>query len=110
MILVLQGEGVRIDLTGALFVSAKNITSVAFRTIPDIPIRRLDLVLPEGKTSILAASSGLCTKRALTMTSAIIGQNGARVKGSVKMVVEGCKHKKAKRHKRNRHAKKRHKQ
>jgi len=61
MILVLQGEGVRIDLTGALFVSAKNVTSVAFRTIPDVPIRRLDLVLPEGKRSILAASSGLCT-------------------------------------------------
>jgi len=40
MVLVLQGEGVRIDLTGGLFVSAKNITSVAFRTIPDVPIRR----------------------------------------------------------------------
>ena len=59
---MLQGEGVRIDLTGGLFVSAKNITSVTFRSIPDVPIRRLDLVLPEGKASILAASAGLCTK------------------------------------------------
>jgi hypothetical protein len=58
MVLVLQGEGVKIDLTGALFVSAKNVTSVPFRSIPDVPIRRLDLVLPEGKGSILAASSG----------------------------------------------------
>jgi len=58
LVLVLQGEGVRIDLTGALFVSEKNITSVTFRAIPDVPIRRLDLVLPEAKTSILAASAG----------------------------------------------------
>ncbi len=50
LVLLLQGEGVKIELTGALFVSAKNITSVAFRSIPDVPIRRLDLILPEGKT------------------------------------------------------------
>jgi hypothetical protein len=106
LVLVLQGEGVRIDLTGALFVSAKNITSVAFRTIPDVPIRRLDLVLPEGKSSILAASSGLCTKRPLTMFTAITGQDGARLKPSVKVGVEGCK--KPRKHKH--HAKKHHKQ
>jgi hypothetical protein len=91
LVLVLQGEGVRIDLTGALFVSAKNITSVAFRTIPDVPIRRLDLVLPEGKSSILAANAGLCTKQPLTMFTAIGGQNGARVKPKIVVGVSGCK-------------------
>ena len=110
LVLVLQGEGVRIDLTGGLFVSQKNITSVTFRSIPDVPIRRLDLVLPEGKTSILAASAGLCTKRALSMTTAITAQNGARLKPTVKVAVEGCKHKKAKRPKKkpraNKHPKK----
>jgi hypothetical protein len=106
LVLVLQGEGVRIDLSGALFVSAKNITSVTFRTIPDVPIRRLDLILPEAKTSILAASSGLCTKKPLRMTTAITGQNGARVKPTVKVGVMGCPpahpptRKKPKRHKR----------
>jgi len=100
LVLVLQGEGVRIDLTGALFVSTKNITSVTFRTIPDIPIRRLDLILPEAKTSILAASAGLCTKKPLLMTTAITAQNGARLKPTVKVAVEGCKHHNPKRHKR----------
>jgi hypothetical protein len=38
--------------------------AVTFRSIPDGPIRHLDLILPEAKTSILAASSGLCTKAA----------------------------------------------
>jgi len=115
MILVLQADGVRIDLTGGLFVSEKNITSVVFRTIPDVPIRRLDLILPEGKTSILAASSGLCTKKPLRMATAITGQNGARVKRGVTVAVMGCpptrKHerpkKQPKRHKPKRRAGKR---
>ena len=115
LVLVLQGDGVKIDVTGALFVSVKNITSVAFRSIPDVPIRRLDLVLPEGKSSILAASSRLCTRRALRMTTAITGQNGARVKPRVKVGVMGCpptrRHKrpkwKPKRHKHKRRAGKR---
>jgi hypothetical protein len=108
LVLVLQGEGVKIDLTGALFVSAKNITSVAFRAIPDVPILRMDLVLPEGKTSILAASSGLCTKRPLRITTAITGQDGARVKPGVTVGVSGCRKPKKRRQKR-RHAKKAHK-
>jgi len=100
LVLVLQGQGVRIDLTGALFVSAKNITSVAFRSLPDVPIRRLDLILSEGSSSIFAASSGLCTKKPLTMFTAITAQNGARVKPTVKVAVEGCKG--PKRHKKKR--------
>jgi hypothetical protein len=74
------------------------LTSTTFRTIPDVPIRRLDLVLPEGKRSILAASSGPCTKKRLTMLTAINGQNGARVKPTVKVAVSGCKKPKKKRH------------
>jgi hypothetical protein len=103
LVLVLQGEGVRIDLTGALFVSAKNITSVTFRSIPDVPIRRLDLVLPEGKSSILAASAGLCTKKPLRMTTAITGQNGARLKPGVTVAVSGCKKPKKRRPAKQRH-------
>jgi hypothetical protein len=91
LVLVLQAQGVRIDLTGGLYVSEKNITSVTFRALPDVPIRRLDLILPEGKRSILAASSGLCTKKPLTMTTAITAQNGAQLKPTVKVAVERCK-------------------
>ena len=103
MVLVLQGDGVRIDLRGEVYVSEKNITSTTFRSIPDVPIRRLDLILPEGKTSILAASAGLCTKKPLRMSTAITGQNGARLKPTVTVAVSGCK--KPKRHK-TRHVRK----
>jgi hypothetical protein len=78
----------------------------AFRVIPDVLIRRLDLVLPEGKTSILAASSGLCTNKPLKITTAITAQNGAKLKPGVTVSVSGCK--KPKRHKQTRHAKQRH--
>ena len=87
-------------------MSEKNITSVTFRSIPDVPIHRLDLILPEAKTSILAASAGLCTKRPRRMSTAITGQNGARLKPTVKVAVEGCKRKKAKKPKRHMQPKK----
>jgi hypothetical protein len=105
IVLVLQAQGVRIDLTGGMFVSEHNITSATFRALPDVPIRRLELIFPEGSRSILAASSGLCTKRPLTMFSAITGQNGARVKPKVTVGVEGCKKPKKRRHAKRRHGK-----
>ncbi len=110
LVLALRGGGVKIDLTGGLYVNEKNVTSATFRSLPDVPIRRLDLVLPEGPRSILAASSALCTKKPLKMRTSISGQNGARVKPAVRVGVEGCgKAKKGKRGKRARHgARRRH--
>jgi hypothetical protein len=93
MILVLQGGGLRVNLTGALYVDKHNITSTTFRAIPDVPIRRLDIVLPEGKNSVLAASSVLCTKKPLIMSTAINAQDNARVRHTVRVSVEGCSHK-----------------
>lgn len=95
MVLVLQAEGVRIDLTGALYVNAKNVTSVSFKTMPDVPIRRFDLVLPEGSRSVLVAGASQCAKR-LHMLTAVSAQNGARVKHTITVAVSGC----ARKHKR----------
>ncbi len=97
MVLVLQAQGVRIDLTGALYVDERNVTSATFKAIPDVPIRRLDLVLPEGKSSILVASANLC-KKALHMSSTFKGQNGAQVLHAVTVTVAGCKPKKRRHH------------
>ena len=74
---------------------AASAGSTAFRTLPDLPIRRLDLVLPEGKASVLAASSSLCGKRPLRVLTAITAQDGARVKPAVSVAVAGCKKPKA---------------
>ena len=64
LIVVLQGDGVRVDLTGSTFISKAGITSSTFKTVPDVPVSTFELYLPEGKFSALAANGNLCTSTA----------------------------------------------
>jgi hypothetical protein len=94
LVLVLQGDGVEIDLEGQTNI-AKGITSIAFRSLPDAPIGTLDLVLPTGPHSAFAtnlpvrAKRGLCAQK-LKMPTAIVGQNGAQLKQTTRIAVSGC--------------------
>ena len=90
IVLLLQGQDLTVDLSGELYVDEHNITSAIFRAVPDVPISRLGLTLPEGNHSILVAGRSLC-KGALHMLSAITAQNGASAKPSVTVKVKGCK-------------------
>ena len=99
--LVLQGEGVRLDLTGSINISRQGITSSTFASIPDAPISSFELQLPEGLHSALAAIGNLCAK-ALTMPTTIIGQSGRSFVRTTRIAITGCpkkrkKNKKAKR-------------
>jgi hypothetical protein len=97
LIVVLQGEGVRVDLTGATFISKAGITSSTFRTVPDVPVDTFELYLPEGRLSALAANGNLCKQAAkLVMPSEFVAQNGAVMRQSTKIQVEGCPTKRAK--------------
>jgi hypothetical protein len=89
LIVVLQGDGVRVDLTGATFISKAGITSSTFKTVPDVPVNSFELYLPEGKYSALAANGALCTSK-LTMPTEFVAQNGARIKQSTKIAVTNC--------------------
>jgi hypothetical protein len=96
LIVVLQGDGVRVDLTGATFISKAGITSSTFKTVPDVPVSSFELYLPEGKYSALAANGNLCTSK-LAMPTEFVAQNGAVIKQSTKITATGCpKAKKAK--------------
>ena len=64
LIVVLQGDGVRVDLTGSTFISKTGITSSTFKTVPDVPVGTFELYLPEGNYSALAANGNLCARRA----------------------------------------------
>jgi hypothetical protein len=120
LVVVLQGDGVTIDLHGETFISEKtSVTSSTFKTVPDDPVESFELTLPEGKYSALGASANLCragktvtvTKRvrrkvhgrmrwvkvkakktipALSMPTTFIGQNGARVRQTTTVRVTGC--------------------
>jgi hypothetical protein len=86
---VLQGDGVRVDLVGATFISKAGITSTTFKTVPDTPFSSFELYLPEGKYSALAANGNLCTSK-LAMPTAFTAQNGTEIHESTKIAVTGC--------------------
>ena len=96
LIVVLQGDGVRVNLTGATFISHAGITSSTFKTVPDVPVSSFELYLPEGKYSALSANANLCASK-LAMPTEFVAQNGAVIHESTKIAVTGCpKAKKAK--------------
>ena len=45
--LVLQGDGVTVDIVGTTFISHTGITSTTFKTVPDAPFSSFELTLPE---------------------------------------------------------------
>jgi hypothetical protein len=91
LIVVLQGDGVRVDLTGSTFISKQGITSSTFRQVPDVPISSFELYLPQGPHHALAANANLCkVKGGLKMPTEFVAQNGAVVKQSTKIAVTGC--------------------
>ncbi len=90
LIVVLQGDGVRVDLTGSTFISKTGITSSTFKTVPDVPVNTFEIYLPEGKYSALAANGKLCTSK-LSMPTEFVAQNGAVIKQTTKITVTGCK-------------------
>lgn len=111
--LTLQGDGVTIEQTGTVNI-AKGITSAGFESVPDAPISSIEMTLPEGPHSVLAATANLCfqtvtkrvklkvagksvyrerhvkEKRKLDMPTIITGQNGAVIKQKTQIAVEGC--------------------
>ena len=126
LIVVLQGDGVRVDLTGSTFISKAGITSSTFKTVPDVPVSTFELYLPEGPYSALAANGNFCSltkttsvKRKITqrikdrtvhktvttrttvpasliMPTEMVAQNGAVLKQSTKIAITGCAASKAK--------------
>jgi hypothetical protein len=105
LIAVLQGDGVRVDLTGTTFISKSGITSSTFKTVPDVPVNSFEIYLPEGRFSALTANGNLCkVKGGLRMPSEFVAQNGAVFKQATKIAVTGCAAGKARRskHKRGR--------
>ena len=86
---MLQGDGVRVDLIAATFISKAGITSSTFKSTPDVPFSSFELYLPEGKYSALAANGNLCTSK-LAMPTAFTAQDGAVIHESTPIAVTGC--------------------
>jgi hypothetical protein len=59
LVIVLQGDGVTVYLTGKTDIK-KGITSSTFSTVPDEPVTSFELNLPEQKNSVFSANANLC--------------------------------------------------
>jgi hypothetical protein len=92
LIVVLQGDNVRADLTGTTFINKAGITSSTFKTIPDVPVGDFELYLPQGADSALAANGNLCNTpaRKMVMPTEFTAQNGIVFKQNTKIQVIGC--------------------
>jgi hypothetical protein len=102
LIIVLQGYGVRVDLTGSTFISKQGITSSTFSTVPDVPVSSFEFYLPQGPNSALAANGNLCNSK-LAMPTRFTAQDGAQLKQNTPINVTGCpKAKTARKHKASR--------
>ena len=94
IVVILQGEGVTLDLVGSIDIKGA-VTSSTFATVPDAPITSFQLTLPEGShsalgTDIPAKAKGSLCGLSLVMPTTLTGQNGAVVKQSTKIAVTGC--------------------
>jgi hypothetical protein len=94
LVVVLQGQGVTIELTGETDIK-KGVTYSKFETVPDAPVSTFELKLPEGPHSILgaylpASAKGSFCGENLSMPRTITAQNGAVVKQDTAITVSGC--------------------
>jgi hypothetical protein len=95
LVIVLQGDGVRVNLVGDTDIK-HGITTTTFKSVPDDPVSSFEVFLPEGKYSILGTylpvkdNYNLCGHK-LVMPTEIVGQNGAVIKETTAIAVTGCK-------------------
>jgi uncharacterized repeat protein (TIGR01451 family) len=94
LVVILQGQGIRLDLAGNTNIKGQ-ITTSTFASVPDAPIGSFELVLPQGSHSALTTNlpakvaGNLCTTK-LVMPTTITGQNGAQLIQSTRIAVRGC--------------------
>jgi hypothetical protein len=105
LVLILQGQGVTLDIVGSINIDKRGVTSSTFSSVPDAPISSFELNLPVGPHSALTATlpkkarNRLCGSQ-LVMPTTITGQNGAQIKQSTKIAVTGCHKPPPRKHKR----------
>ncbi len=112
-VMVLQGDGVTIELHGQTSINNRtHITSAAFSETPDVPFESIEVTLPQGRYSefganLPASARGSFCRQKLLMPSLLKAQNGRELRQTTKIKVTGCpkpkKHSKPKQARHNAH-------
>jgi hypothetical protein len=88
-------EGVELILDGQTDIK-KGITTSTFNSVPDAPVTKFEVTLPEGPHSALTSNVpesqhfSLCGQK-LVIPTTITGQNGVVIQQNTSVPVEGCK-------------------
>jgi hypothetical protein len=93
-VLVLQGYGVTVQLTGDTFINSAGVTSATFRNTPDVPFESIEVSLPAGKYSEFGSnlpngSQNFCGQK-LVMPTVFRASNGLEIKQNTPVSVSGC--------------------
>jgi hypothetical protein len=118
-VVLLEDDGVMLELSGATSIDVRGLAHVTFGDTPDVPLGRLELLLPAGPHSLLGANTTLCKGRTivvkrrtttrvsgrsvrrtvrvrervaatLPMASELSGHNGAVIHRTTGVAVRGC--------------------
>jgi uncharacterized repeat protein (TIGR01451 family) len=95
-VIVLQGDGVTVDLVGETFINGKTgITSATFRNTPDVPFENIEVTIPAGPFSefganLPASAHGSFCGQKLVMPTLFKAQNGLEIHANTPVGVTGC--------------------
>ncbi|HEX5309193.1 MAG TPA: hypothetical protein VFW38_08965 [Solirubrobacteraceae bacterium] len=103
--IVLQGQGLRLDLSAGTTIERSGRTAIGFGSLPDLPLRSVELYLPRGPHSVLAPAGKLCSAATAAHTLALpvelAAHNGLVLHRTAAIAVRGCppapRHKKRRR-------------
>jgi hypothetical protein len=93
---VLQGQGIALQLSGSTQLGRGGSSAVSFGSLPDIPLRSFELYLPPGRHSLLVAAANLCAAASgeptpsLPLASELAAQNGIVLHRRAAIAVLGC--------------------
>jgi hypothetical protein len=94
-VMVLQGYGVTVDLTGETFIAKDGVTSATFKNTPDVPFESIEVSVPTGPYSEFGANLpakdgySFCGQN-LKMPTLFVAQNGLEINQETPITVTGC--------------------
>jgi hypothetical protein len=95
-VIVLQGDGVTVDLVGETFINGNTgVTSATFRNTPDVPFENIEVTIPAGPFSEFGANlpvkaNGSFCGQKLVMPTLFKAQNGLEIHQNTTVGVAGC--------------------